>query len=271
VVAVSTVALRDAADAAAADGSTVWCAAGGRLVSYEATGAPLAEAAAPPELVALAAAGPVLAAALAVGEIAWLDPATGEERRRVPVGGKPLLAAGGGAVWAVDRLSGRAWRLGDEEVLGAAVSVPEVDAVAPDGDRLWWTSPADTLLREGERTVDLEAGPDERGAMAVCFGSVWVSVAGGLARVGAWAADRGLTLPAPEGPVPFLACADGILVGGSGRRGLFVLDPRVDADVRHLDVDLGGELAALVATGDVAWAFPAGKAQARLVAVRPTG
>src|SRR5437762_369761 len=98
----STVALPGAVRAAAADGSRVWCAAGGRLVSYDAAGAPLANAAEPAGLVALAGAGSVLAAALEPGVVAWLDPATGEERQRVPVGGELTVVAGGGSVWALD-------------------------------------------------------------------------------------------------------------------------------------------------------------------------
>jgi hypothetical protein len=76
---------------------------------------------------------------------------------------------------------------------------------------------------------------------------------------------------APEGPVPHLACAGGILVGGSGRHGLFVLNPSIDVGVRHLDVELGGELDFLVATRSIAWAFPAGRPEARLVPLRPRG
>ena len=65
-------------------------------------------------------------------------------------------------------------------------------------------------------------------------------------------------------------CADGVLVGGSGHLGLFVLDPSRDADARHLNVDLGGELSFLVTTRSMVWAIPAGETEARLVAVRPT-
>jgi hypothetical protein len=57
----------------------------------------------------------------------------------------------------------------------------------------------------------------------------------------------------------------------SGRHGLFLLDPSIDANVRHLEVDLGGELDFLVVTRSIAWAFPAGRPEARLVPLRPRG
>jgi hypothetical protein len=185
------------------------------------------------------------------------------------VGGELTVAAGGGSVWALDRESERAWRLADAGVLTEPISLPAVDAFAPWGDRVWWTSHDDTLLRDGQRAVDLGVSPDERGGITVCSGSVWVSVPRGLLRVGAWAAELGPPLLVPEGPVSLLTCSDGILVGGSGRQGLFALDPSIDAGVRHLDGDLGGELAFLVATRAVAWAIPAGAPLARLVRLRP--
>ena len=120
-------------------------------------------------------------------------------------------------------------------------------------------------------TVNLEVLADERGAITVCAGAVWISVPGALLRVGAWSGELGPALPAPEGPVPFLACAGGVLVGASGRAGLLVLDPSIDADVRHLEVDLGGDLIGLEASTATAWAFPAGRPEARLVPVRPAG
>ena len=268
---VSTLALPGPVRAAASDGATVWCAAGGRLLAYEPNGAPLLEGPEPAGLLVLAAAPGVVVAVLKPGLVAWLDPDTANEQHRRPLGGELAVAAGGNAVWALDRGSGRAWRLADVGVLTGPVRLSDVDQLAPQADRLWWTSRHDSLLRGGTRPVDLGVGPNERGGMATCAGSVWVSVRGALLRVGAWAAELGPPVETPEGPVPHLACADGVLVGGSGRRGLFVLDPSIDAGVRHLDVDLGGELDFLVATRSVAWAIPAGRAEARLVAVRPGG
>jgi hypothetical protein len=262
-----TVSLPDVPTAVASDGQAVWCVVGSRLVSYEAAGAPRHEVPAPAQLGSLAAAGDTLAAA-AVGVVVWLDPSEGAVRARRPVGGEPVVVAGGGAVWAYDGSSGRAWRLVGEGVLGEPVPLPEADAIAADGERIWWTSREDTLLRGGNGPVDLGVGPGERGGLVACSGSIWVSVADSLLRVGAWAGELGPPLAAPEGPVRLLACANGILVGGSGRAGLFVLDPSVDADVRRLDADLGGELTHLTATRSVAWAFPEGRAEARLVSVR---
>jgi hypothetical protein len=268
---VSTLALPGPVRAAASDGATVWCAASGRLLAYEPSGAVLLEAPEPAGLLALTAAPGVLVAVLEPGIMAWLDPGTGRDQLRRPLGGQLAVAAGGNAVWALDRSSGRAWRLADVGTLTEPVRLGDVDQLAPEGERLWWTSHHDSLLRGGTRPVDLGVGADERGGMTACAGSVWVSVRGALLRVGAWAAELGPPVEAPEGPVPHLACASGVLVGGSGRHGLFLLNPSIDAGVRHLDVDLGGELDFLVATRSIAWAFPAGRPEARLVALQPPG
>lgn len=266
---VSTLVLPGPVRAAASDGATVWCATGGRLLAYDPDGAPLQEGPEPAGLLALAAAPGAVVAALEPGTVAWLDPGTGGDQLRRPLGGELAVAAGGNAVWALDRSSGRAWRLADVGVLTGPVRLGDVDQLAPQGDQLWWTSRHDSLLRGGTRPVDLGVDPNDRGGMTACAGSVWVSVRDALLRVGAWTAELGPPVEAPEGPVPHLACADGVLVGGSGRHGLFVLNPSIDAGVRHLDVDLGGELDFLVATRSTAWAFPAGQPEARLVALRP--
>jgi hypothetical protein len=254
--------------AAASDGTRVWCAAEGRLFAYGPDGSPLLEVP-EPAILGLAATPDVVAAAVDPGIVVWLDPDDGTERMRRPVGGDLVVAAGGDSVWALDRRSQRAWRLTDVGVLAEPVSLGSVDQFVPQGNTLWWTSREDTLLRGGPRPVDLGVRANARGGMTVCAGSVWISVSGGLLRVGAWDAGRGPTLEAPEGPVRHLACAGGILAGGSGRQGLFVLDPSIDAGVRHLPVDLGGELDFLVATHSVIWAIPAGRPEMRLVPVRP--
>ena len=255
--------------AAGSDGATVWCAAGDRLLGFDAGGGTRTTVPAPTGLRTLAAAGEILAATLDPGVVAWLDPPSGQARGRVSVGGEPFVVAGGGAVWAVDPGASRAWRLGDDGTLVGPILIPGVDRVAPDGPRLWWTSRQDTLLREGTRSADLGAAVGERGGLVVCAGSVWLSVRDGLARVGAWAGDRGPVVPAPAGPVPFLVCAGGAVVGGAGPDGLFVLDPSVDADARRLDADVGGDLELLVGTRTNVWAFPARRAEARLLKVRP--
>jgi hypothetical protein len=263
-----TVALPGVAVAAASDTATVWCVAGGELLAYEASGSLRFGVAAPDGLGSLAAGADALAAALEPGVIAWLNPRSGEVQAQLPVGGEPIVLAGGGAIWAFDPLSGRAWRLAGVGSLARSVSLSGADLLAPDGARLWWTSREDTLLRGADRPVDIGVDTKDRGAMVACAGSVWISAPYGLRRVGAWAGDAGPPLLTPEQSVRFLTCAQGILVGGSGRHGLFVLDPSIDVGVRHLDVDLGGDLDFLVATQSIVWAFPAEQPEARLVTVR---
>lgn len=265
----ATIPLPGPAHAAAASGATVWCAAEGRLLTFSEAGTPIANVPAPRGLRSLAAGERVLAAVVEPRVVAWLEPRDGSVRTSLPVSGDPVLVAGGGAVWAVDRSSQDARRLAGSGSLDEPIALPGADRVAPDGARLWWTSRDDTLLHGGERPVDLGAGPDARGGLVACAGSIWCSVPGGLLRVGAWDAEPGPPLAAPEGPVDHLTCADGILVGGSGHSGLFSLDPRIDADVRHLAVDLGGPLDHLVAAHAVVWAFAAGRSEATLVTVRP--
>jgi hypothetical protein len=266
---VSTLALPGPVRAAVSDGTMVWCAAGGRLAAYGPTGIPLLTAPEPAGLLALAAAPGMVVAVLEPGIVAWLDSGTGEISSRYPLGGELAVAAGASAIWTVDRTSGRAWRIAGAGVLSAPVRLGAVDRMAPQGDRLWWTSRHDSFLRGGPHPVDLGIDPGGRGGMTACSGSVWISVRGALLRVGTWAAELGPPVAAPEGPVSHLACADGVLVGGSGQHGLFLLDPGADASARHIEVDLGGELDFLVTIGSIAWAIPAGRSEARLVAVRP--
>ena len=253
--------------AAAADGDTVWCVARDRLVAFDAPGTQRRDAPIGAGVRSLAASGQMLVAVVEPGVIVWLDPESGTATQRRPVGGTPVLVAGGGAVWAVDVGSGRAWRVADAGAVLGPTIVADVDRAAADGERLWWTSKRDAFLREGARTVDLGVRRKERGGLAVCAGSVWTSVAKGLLRVGAWKAELGTVVAAPAGPVPFLVCGAGVLVGGS-RDGLFALDPSVDADARRLDADVGGDVGFLVAVRSAAWVFSRRRAQARRIALR---
>lgn len=111
----------------------------------------------------------------------------------------------------------------------------------------------------------LGSGPGDRGGMVACAGSLWISVHAGLLRVGLWALEVGPLVEAPEGPVAFLACGGGLLAGGSGLAGLFVIDFLRDDGLRHLDVDLGGPLRALVTTREAVWALPEDRREIRLV------
>lgn len=254
--------------AAAVGGDTVWCAAGGRLLGFTENGTRRFDVPLLDGVNHIGAGRGLLVASLGPGTIAWLDPRSGSVLAKQPAGAAPLLVSGGGAVWAVDRSMSMAWRVREDGALDAARLVPGVDRVAADGDRLWWTMAGGALLRDFERTVDLGVTARDHGALAVCAGSVWISVAGGLIRVGTWAAEKGPIVEAPDGPVPFLTCSDGVLVGASERGRLFVLDPSADADARVLDVDTGGNMGALVALGGTAWVFSAVRAEARLIIVR---
>jgi hypothetical protein len=263
----SIVDLRAPCNAAVATDNTVWCAAGGRLLAFEAAGMPRLNQTLS-GVRSLGASGSLLAAILEGGVIVWLDPLSGREAGRRPVGRTAVLVSGGGAIWAIDEASGEGLRLGEPGQVVARVPMPGVDRAAADGDRVWWLSRGDTKLRDGTREVDLGIRPGERGGFAVCANSVWLSVAGGLVRIGTWGAVKGPLVPVSAGPVSFLTCGGGVLVGGSSTHGLVVLDPSADADVRRLDIDPGGDLRMLVATRAMAWLFSARRSEALLVPFR---
>jgi hypothetical protein len=252
---------------AAADSSRVWCVSGRRVWIFEPEGDEVAASAIPEELASLAAGGGAAVGATSAGVLVWLDPHSGQAVARAPIGGSPFVVGGDDAVWAIDPASGRAWRLTEPGTADEPVAVGDVELAAPLGDRLWWTALSDTLLRDGAREVDLGHAAAERGAIVACSGAVWVSVHRAVVRVGGWSADTSPPLAAPEGPVRHLVCAGGTLVGASGRRGLFTLNPAVDASIQHHDIDLGGELHALVAAGSAVWAFPSERDEARVVAL----
>ncbi|MEV0389293.1 hypothetical protein [Nonomuraea sp. NPDC050643] len=186
----------------------------------------------------------------------WLGP-SGVPLASVPFEGRVL--AGGGEIWAVG--ADRACRLAEPGRLHEPVELPDLDLCAVEGERLWWTSKRDTVLRGGPREVDL--GRRERGGMAVCAGSLWVSVTGGLLRVSAWSGEPRRFVGAPEGPVPYLACAHGVLAGGL--RDLFTLAPATGADARLVRLGLQTPLALMIAAGKHLWAFPADRPQALII------
>lgn len=262
------VALPGPVRAVTTDGSSVWCAVEDRLLTFTASGTAIAEGRGAGELRSLAASDGRLLATTESTVVERLDNGETLSRMASPVGGDAALVQGGGAVWLYDRAAQRARRLTPEFGSPAELAVSDADRIAPDGTQLWWTSRADTMLRNGSAAIDLQVGSKARGGLVACAGSIWCSVAGGLLRVSAWAAELGLPIAAPEGPVDHLVCAGGILVGGSGRNGLFLMNPSSDVDVEHIDVDFGGPLEHLVGTRSVVWGF-AGGPEATLVAVRP--
>jgi hypothetical protein len=258
VTVVATIALPGPAVAAAADAGRVWCLAARRLLAFDATGAPVVDVPTPAGARALAASGNLVAAA--GDEITLLDPVTGTRVSSAP--GRVDLVGGDGAVWAIDARAGRAWRL-DEP---GSVAVPGVVAAAPQAGRLWWLS-REGMLHGGPSPIALE-GAGAGTPLVACANSVWIGAQGRLERVGAFRGDLGLAMPVPEAPVTRLACAGGVLVAATGTGTLLVLDPSIDADVRRVDLETGGEIALLVATGRFAGVFVAGARELRLVAVK---
>ncbi|MGR6920644.1 hypothetical protein ACU635_40950 [[Actinomadura] parvosata] len=301
-VAVTRIELPHPVRAAASDGSTVWCAADDGVRVYAPSGRPLEGGTLlsrePPALRSLAAVpGTVPATGAVPGTLAetvvvprsfagspgqtmhrdgplsggtlagaarervhWLD-ASGGPVAAAPFEGR--VVAGGGAIWAVG--DGVARRLTGPGELGEPLELPALDACAVEGERLWWTSKRDDVLRGGPQQVDL--GRRRRGAMTVCAGSLWISVAGGLLRVSAWSGEPGRLVRAPEGPVPFLVCANGVLAGGG--RDLFVLAPAAGAALRVVRLGLDAPPALMIAAGRHVWVFPEGRPGALIVTPAP--
>ncbi|MFF0768368.1 hypothetical protein ACFYUK_05680 [Nonomuraea wenchangensis] len=291
---------------AASDGVTVWCADAHGVRAYTATGTPLppGEAGALPRLRSLAAVPGTVAgtagvpgtlpetvvvprtlataplpvpqalsgtlAATAKGRVHWLTP-DGAPVATARCPGRVI--AGGGEIWAVS--GERARRLIGPGRLGPPVELPGLAACAVEGERLWWTSRHDDVLRGGPRDIDLgdlgrgDLGRGdlgrygERGGMTVCAGSLWISVTGGLLRISTWSGEPGRFVAAPAGPVPFLACANGTLVGGGHE--LFTLAPAACAPLRVIPLGLDAPIARLVTAGRHVWAFPAGAAHALII------
>ncbi|KAB8194466.1 hypothetical protein FH608_014680 [Nonomuraea phyllanthi] len=192
------------------------------------------------------------------GRVHWLD------QDGVPVADARFtgrVLAGGGEIWAVG--SSHARRLTGPGHFGEPVELPGLDRCAVEGERLWWTSTRDTLLRGGPREIDL--GTRERGGMVVCAGSLWISVAGGLLRVSAWSGEPRRLVPAPEGPVPFLVCANGVLAGGG--RDLFTLDPATGGAARLIGLGLDAPAGLVIAAGKHLWVFPTDRPHALIVAL----
>ncbi|MFB4263536.1 hypothetical protein [Nonomuraea sp. GTA35] len=292
-VAVTRIELPRPVRAAASDGSTVWCATDDGVRVYTPAGRPLEGGGTAPELRSLAAvpgtvtatgavpgtlaetvlvprafAGPPAADSLpdgtlagtAPGRVHWLDPSG------VPIAGARFegrVVAGGGAIWAVG--DGVARRLDEPGRLGEPLELPALDACAVEGERLWWTSKRDDVLRGGPKEVEL--GRRERGAMTVCAGSLWISVTGGLLRVSAWSGEPGRLVRAPEGPVPFLVCANGVLTGGG--RDLFALAPAAGTPLRVIKLGLDAPPALVIAAGRHVWVFPEGQPGALIVTPSP--
>jgi hypothetical protein len=254
---------------AAAGGDTARCVAGGRLLAFNDAGEALLDVPMTQDVTQLACARDLLVAIIKSGRLAWLDPETGRVLAEQAAGDAPRLVSGGGAIWAVDTPSSRAWRVRETGVLDAPRSAPGIDEAAADGDRLWWTSRDDTQLRDFARAEDIGRTASERGALAACSNSVWISVRKGLCRVGAWDAKRGLDLAAPYGPVPFLVCAQGALVGATAGGEFFSMDPRIDADVRAFHgAESTGPLGHVIAVNDAIWAFTSGRNAAHVIGIR---
>ena len=136
------------ARAAAASDAGVVVALGGRLVSFDPSGSPRADVAAPPGLSSLAASGATFAGATESGAVVWIDGGSGHVLERRPVPGSPSLTASGGGIWAVDAAAGRAWWGIEQGALHGPIHVPGVNHLAAEGQRCWWTSRDDTRLRE---------------------------------------------------------------------------------------------------------------------------
>jgi hypothetical protein len=244
---------------AAAAGASAWCIAGARLLGFDADGQARLDVPAPEAVTSLAAADD-LVATLAPGIVTWLDPESGAELARRPLGGEPVACQGDGRVWIFDATAGRAWPVRDVGALGEPTSVPDASAVAPVGDALWWLVADGSELRVGSRRVELDAslvrgraGPPP---LAGCAGAVFVGGGGYLTLVSA--RDPGVVgrVAVPGARIGALCCASGVLVAEVDGH-VYALDPQRDEELRRLALEVEGGVGHLVAAGSVVWAFSA--------------
>jgi hypothetical protein len=253
--------------AAAAGRDRVWYAVANRVFALDQDCARIAEGHLEETVNELAVGDSQVLAFLASGQLAWLDSNSGKAIAARPIG-RIKLTSCDRSIWAVDYNAGQAWRVRAPGELDSPRRLPGATQVAADGDRLWWTTAEPARICDFERSVPLPADAAEPLALRVCAGSVWISVADGLCRVGAWAAEVGATIQTRTGPLRFLTCASGALVGATEEGTLFILDPSVDSDGRCLEPDAPDRVRALVALGETAWVFSAEKPQVRILPLR---
>jgi hypothetical protein len=255
---------------AAAGRDTVWGAIARKLYAFDRNGHQRLEANLPGSARALAVGERSVIVAMDSGALVWVDPKAGEVTASKSVGRIDLVGQGAVA-WAIDREAGTARRVAESGELDPPRRLHNPDLVATDGERLWWTTRDGSELRESDRLVQLGPECARAHALAICAGSAWISTDAGLCRVGTWAAELGRTLEVARGPLMFLTCADGALVGAAEKNQLFVLDPSADSDGRYFELNGAGAIGALVALGETAWVFSAKTPEVRMVPIRGGG
>lgn len=247
--------------AAAGIGGTVWVAAGAPPVLRQFapdTGKPLGpahELDSPAEVVAATTSAVLVASR--DGRTTLFNPDTLE---RLPAPNLPrnVVAAAGGndGLWMADR-DGTIHLVAAGE-RAESVHVGAVTALAADADAAWAAIAGELRLRRIERStfttelIDPGIGAARRGTIATCANACFVSGPGVLAAVASHPPHRSGTFSGP-GPTANLACVTGAIVGGDDLDAVFALDPAADAEVTHLEVPASGRIAAVVATGRVAW------------------
>ena len=75
---------------------------------------------------------------------------------------------------------------------------------------------------------------------------------------------------APHGPVPFLICAQGALVGETARSCQYFYSVPIDAELsaKPHGAEPMGPLGHVIAVNEAVWAFPSGKNEAHLIRIR---
>jgi hypothetical protein len=221
--------------------------------------------------VALAAGSEFVAAGLDNGLIAAYEPATGKELWRGAAGSANLrLKAAGERLWAWDREAATLAAFGVSGAVAARLDTPGIAAFAPvPGGVAWLTAGGSlcsySLMGDADGAAELPSGSGPFGDLLACANALWLSAPGTLVLIDLRNLAWRVTLPAPEGPVSHLACADGRLFGGE--RSLFVLDPAADARARPLLADLLSPLLGLAATQERLWALERAGAVVHILSV----
>ena len=203
---------------------------------------------------AVSAAG-VLVVAEPDGALTVFSQNTLDEVHRLPAStGGVLLAGDDQRIWAANPGAKRIheFRPGSRSVV-QRLGRPLAGLAAGDHG-LWWIERGGTRVHNESRGVDLPFAADDHVAMTACGGSIWLRAGNELAWIREWAGQFGgmLQLPTTENSGR-LICASDVLVAGDRFDAVLVLNPAADSDLRRLETEVTGPIAAMAGALGTLW------------------
>lgn len=206
--------------------------------------------------VAASATADFVSAGMSSGVVAAFDPSTGKQVwRRAVSSGSLQLKPTRDRLWAWDRQAG-AFLAFDFSGAVSRLVAQAATLFTPGADGVYWLSAAGMLgfrprVQGDGLTAQLPSGIEGAGAMVVCANALWLSVPDALLLLDLRSLELRARVAAPEGPVAHLICDDVRLFGGS--RGVFLLDPRADAEIHPLPLTLQSPLRGLAVASQKLW------------------